>query len=590
MTERQGEVGCVHCLLQAGMEPERAEAVSSPADFGTRSYQHYEILLREDGAPWELGRGAMGVTYKAIDVNLKIPVALKVLNGRFSALPDASARFLREAQAAAQLRHPNVASVFHFGVVNLLPGAESDARGDCFYAMEFVEGETLEEGLRRRGPLAASTAVELGLQVSRALSAAEKCGLVHRDLKPSNIMILPEAGTNPQASEESWVKVIDFGLAQAANTDEEGAGETRSRFLGTPEFASPEQLQGRLLDIRSDIYSLGCTLWYALAGAVPFGSRHEAGRELPVDELRAREIPPPLVRLLQSMLAESPDDRPESGAALSEALKRCRPELVHDAPAPGARKRFALSAIILAAMLIGLAVYFLMPGTKPDDRSIAVLPFKNLSTDPHDAFFAEGLEDDLVASLVKIHDLRVIGRKSAAGFPANEKRDLPAIGRALGVRHILQGSLRRTGDRVYLQVSLLDARDGQVLWAERYDRKLEDSVLLQGELAAAIADALDAKLTPREKEDLHEKPTTNADAYLLYLRGLKFESSPAFVISDYEAAQALYQQALALDRNFALAHARLSSTLGLLYRFRGPQQELKRDAFAEAREALRLQP
>ena len=219
LTEQQGETGCVHCLLKAGMEPERAEAVSSPADFGTRSYQHYEILLREDGTLWELGRGAMGVTYKAIDVNLQIPVALKVLNGRFSALPDAPARFLREAQAAAQLRHPNVASVFHFGLVNLLSGSESDAQGDCFYAMEFVEGETLEECLRQHGPLSPATAVELGLQVARALSAAEKCGLVHRDLKPSNIMILTATGTSPQASDESWVKVIDFGIAKVMTED-----------------------------------------------------------------------------------------------------------------------------------------------------------------------------------------------------------------------------------------------------------------------------------------------------------------------------------------------------------------------------------
>ncbi len=605
LSGRQDELGCVHCLLRAGMEPDHAEAAISPADFGTHSYQHYRVLLREDGSPWELGRGAMGVTYKAIDVNLQMHVALKVLNGRFSALPDAPARFLREAQAAAQLRHPNVASVFHFGVVNLLPGtgaADGEAEtgaGDCFFAMEFVEGETLEESLRRRGPLRPFAAVEIGLQVARALLAAEKSGLVHRDLKPANIMILTDPSDGPKNAGETWVKVIDFGLAQAATADEASAGATGSRFLGTPEFASPEQLEGGRLDLRSDIYSLGCTLWYALTGKVPFRPEDRAERVPPVDQLIERKVPPPLIRLLEKMLATEPSDRPQSGVELSEDLRRCHAQLNEAAVSPSARffgvrrKRrafAAFAAIALAAALLGLAAYFFAPNVRLDDKSIAVLPFKNLSPDPNNAFFAEGLEGDLLASLVKIRDLKVVGRKSASDFSADVGRDLPAIGRTLGVRHLLQGSVQRTGDLVSVQVSLLDAPTGEVLWAERYDRTLKDSVALQGELAAAIVDALDATLTPQEREDLHDKPTTKTDAYLLYLRGLKFEASPVFQISDYEAAQALYLQALALDPKFALAHARLSSTLGLLYRFRGPRQELKRDAFAEARQALRLQP
>ena len=606
LSGRQDEIGCVHCLLQLGMESGDAEAAISPADLGTHSYQHYRVLLREDGSPWELGRGAMGVTYKAIDVNLQMPVALKVLNGRFSSLPDAPVRFLREAQAAALLRHSNVASVFHFGVVNLLPGSEvpngradcrgEKAQGDCFFAMELVEGETLEEHLRQRGPLQPLVAVEIGLQVARALIAAEKSGLIHRDLKPANIMILADRSARPRDSEETWVKVIDFGLAQAAAADETSVASAGARFLGTPEFASPEQLAGERLDVRSDIYSLGCTLWYALTGQVPFPPDDRTDPAPPVDQLIERKIPSPVVSLLKKMLATEPGRRPQSGAELSEELKRCRAELDDEAVSRPVRflrdrrQRLVLAAVGLVALLLALAAYFFAPGVPVDDKSIAVLHFKNLSPDPNNSFFAEGLEGDLVASLVKIRDLKVVVRKSPSGLPADAGRDLAAIGRSLGVRHLLQGSVQRTGEHVSLHVSLLDAPTGQVLWAESYDRTLKDSILLQGELAAAIVDALNANLTPREREDLREKPTANTDAYLLYLRGLKFENGPTFEIAEYEAAQALYLQAIALDPGFALAHARLSSTLGLLYRFRGPTDGLKRDAFAEAHAALRLQP
>ncbi|MEO6873103.1 MAG: protein kinase [Chthoniobacterales bacterium] len=585
------------------MEPGAAEKASSPADLGTRAFQHYRILPKDDGSVWELGRGAMGVTYKAVDVNLQIPVALKVLNGRFSALPDAYDRFLREAQAAAQLRHPNVASVFHFGVVNLLPnldradsdpGAEEETpRGDCFYAMEFVDGETLETRLRRSGPLAPLLAVEVGLQVARALAAAEKRGLVHRDLKPANIMLLAEeraaAGDDgPTDSGEAWVKVIDFGLAQATSTAG-SANEAAARFLGTPEFASPEQLEGRGLDIRSDIYSLGATLWYALTGATP-------GRSPSPAEPRAHDIPPPLLRLLESMLAANPDDRPASGAVLGEALASCQRQMTGNGAEPSARlfstarKWALLAAAVLIAALVGLGFYFLPPRSSIDDKSIAILPFKNFSSDPENAFFAEGIEDDIRSSLVKIRELKVIGRRSVAQLDPNAPRDLRAIGESLGVRSVLEGSLRRTGDHILLAVELIDTQTERVVWAERYDRTLADAVNLQSELAGEVVDALDATLSPQEQRELRRKSTGNPDAYVLYLRARKLEDTSAASIADFEAAANLYTQALALDPGFALAHARLASRLALLYRFRGPSEELKKRAYAEARAALRLEP
>jgi serine/threonine protein kinase len=594
------------------MTTDEAEETSSPNEFRTHFYQHYEILVRADGSPWELGRGAMGVTYKARDINLDTPVALKIINARFSARPDVRRRFLREAQAAARLRHPNVASVFHFGTINTLPSvagaattAEENAEaGDCFYAMEFVEGETLEARLRRSGPLTPVLALEIGLQVARALAAAEQRGLVHRDLKPSNIMVAVEeeeaaAEGALHVGNEAWVKVIDFGLAKLCDKAEQPAAS----FFGTVAFASPEQIQVRAVDARSDVYSLGATLWYSLTGKIPFPGRSlskvedpEKSAALPVTQLTERGVPASVIALLESALAPNPDDRPRSAAAFGRALQDCLEDLTEVSrkvvrlPRSRAR-RWALASggLGIAASLVGLAIVLSLASSR-EDKSIAVLPFRNLSSDPANEFFVEGIEEDIISRLVKIHDLKVISRLSSSRYPAEAQRDLPAIGQSLGVRHVLQGSLRREGDRIFLNAALIDTHDGHELWADRYDRTLANAITLQGELASAIAGALDATLSLREKVDLRAKPTGNPGAYVLYLRGRKFDNSPTFAISDYEEAQALYSQALALDPGFALAHARRGATLAYLYRFRGPSEELKRDAHAEIREALRLNP
>jgi serine/threonine protein kinase len=230
-----GAPGCLNCLLAGG----RAGAEE-------RHFQHYEVTVREDGiTPSELGRGAMGITYRALDLNLGAPVALKVISARYSNQNEARDRLRREARAAAQLRHPNVASVYHFG---------ETAAGQCFYAMELVEGETLESRVRREGPLGAEVVLEIATQVARALLAAEKHGLVHRDLKPSNLMLVPNESGKENAP---GVKVIDFGLAKAVTDEGEAQEPTQTGFAGTPGFASPEQSQadGKKLDTRSEIYS-----------------------------------------------------------------------------------------------------------------------------------------------------------------------------------------------------------------------------------------------------------------------------------------------------------------------------------------------
>jgi len=610
-----GAEGCLNCLLSAGIAPDDAEEISPPFESGTRFYQHYEILTRPDGSRWELGRGAMGVTYKARDVNLNTPVALKIINARFSARPDARGRFLHEAQAAAQLRHPNVASVYHFGTVNQLPDPsggtatpeENADAGDCFYTMEFIEGETLEARLRRDGPLLPVLALEVGLQVARALAAAEKRGLVHRDLKPANIMLAAEeeeetsAGANGHRHSGSWVKVIDFGLAKLAQVESE-PGPAR-RFLGTPAFSSPEQRETRTVDARSDTYSLGATLYYALTGKALLGFRSsssaisgEPAREpLVLNGLMERGIPRTVISLLQSLLASDPKDRPQSAAELQLALQRSLDDLTsanHQVTQPfGRGRRWAMTGgLVLAAALIGSAIYVLAPSPTTAEKSIAVLPFRNLGGDPTNAFFADGVQDDILSRLGKIRDLKVISRLGTSRYAADRPRDFRAIGRTLGVRHLLEGSLRRENNRVRLDVSLVDARDGHEVWSETYDRKLADAIDLQGELASDVADALDVKLTPHERLDVRSKATRDPEAYVLYLQALKLEKNPAFEVSAYGAAEVLYSKAVAVDPAFALAHARLATTLGLLYRFRAPSEELKVRAHAEAREALRLQP
>lgn len=351
-------------------------------------FQHFEVSLREDGSPEELGRGAMGITYKAFDTNLRCHVALKVINASYLQSEIARQRFLREARAAAALRHPNVATVFHLG----------EEEGNCFYAMEFVDGETVESWMKRSGAIPAATALEIALQVTRALGAAHKQGLIHRDIKPSNLMIVREDDS------EFTVKVIDFGLAKNSTegANEDAATVTLGGFLGTPHFASPEQLEERELDVRSDIYSLGVTLYYMLAGRTPFSgsiaqvmSQH-LHRDPPLESLGPQ--PAAICRILTRMLAKDPNARPQTPAELRQELENALASLRSGPPAPPApvdsgfetvteppgqpprenpaplrpRKSLALPAIVLVAILAMAAtgLYILRP-FRPSSTELA---------------------------------------------------------------------------------------------------------------------------------------------------------------------------------------------------------------------------
>lgn len=325
-TTSAGDLGCIACLIGTGLD---AEAEQSDTTFTLAPDQlgAYTIEHHADGSTWELGHGAMGVTYRAMDKALARPVALKIINtDARSHSAEARGRFMREARAAAALRHPNVATVYQFGV--------REETGQFFYAMELVEGETLEERVRRLGPLDVLTTIDIALQVTAALEAAEERGLVHRDLKPGNLMLAggcdngEEVGRALRTRQKRTaqravptVKVIDFGVAKAVAEKPNPMALTHGGFVGTPAFASPEQFTNEPVDVRSDIYSLGATLWFLLTGHMLFSGRtieeiQDARRSkpLPIDQLKAAHVPRRFISLLMSMLAIEPATRPQARA------------------------------------------------------------------------------------------------------------------------------------------------------------------------------------------------------------------------------------------------------------------------------------
>ncbi len=568
----------------------------------------YEVCRREDGSVHELGRGAMGVTYRAHDTVLDRAVALKVIARGVAIEPGTRERFLREARAAAQLRHANVAAIYHYGV--------RPEDGECFYAMELVDGETLETKMREHGPLLLPLALSIAVQVARALVAAEASGLVHRDLKPANLMLVKAPG-HAGDEDELAVKVIDFGLAKATSGRPIDLSETQEGlFSGTPAFASPEQVGGGRLDVRSDIYALGVTLWFMLSAKLPFAGlnlaeicRRQLHDPLPVEQLAESGISESVLELLGAMLAPSPEDRPQTARELLVALESCRADLGRKPrrwrrwrPRQKRRRdRFIAVGLILAA-IGGLAGWLSThprvagPNLNPAEKSVAVLPFQNLSDEKENTFFAEGVQDDVQTRLAKIGDLKVIGRASVQAYRAgaHSQLDLREIGRALGVTHLVEGSVRRWGDRVVISVDVIDVGQNRQIWAERYERGLADVFSIQDEIAAQIVSQLKAKLLPAEKAAISEQPTTDLAAYDLYLRAKELFGT--FFVAT-EPRETLLQtvrflnEAVERDPNFVLAYCRLAEMHDMLH-WTGADRTPARLALAEAAidSATRLRP
>ena len=529
----------------------------------------------------------MAVTYRARDTVLNSLVALKVIDRKVAQNPGARSRFLREARAAANIRHPNVARVTYYG----------EQYGECFYAMELVEGETLEARVRRDGPMPLAVALDVIEQTARALAAAEACGVVHRDIKPSNVML------ESDSSGALRVKLIDYGVAKVMGPQtHSGAEQTHAGFIGTPAFASPEQFAGAgqvPVDTRSDIYSLGVTLWYLLTGRTPFvGRTMEEIRarqttELPLGQLKGLHLPGKVVALLKSMLAADPNDRPQAARELLLAVHSC-----YDRFNPEARRRRRKAILVnvaltlaIVAIALGAWLYQRLRPLTPEERSIAVLPFENLSSDKENAYFAEGIQDEILTRLSKIADLKVISRTSTQHYQSAPK-NLREIAKQLGVAHILEGSVQKSADTVRVNVQLIKAASDSHLWSDTFDRKLTDILSVESEVAKTIADQLRAKLTGHEQEVIAAKATDNPEAYDAYLRGLAYTLKTGFTPANSLGAQKYLKQAVQLDPNFALGWALLSyvDASGYLTQSLQPTETLREEARQAANTALRLQP
>jgi serine/threonine protein kinase/Flp pilus assembly protein TadD len=571
---------CPVCALRGIISPqtESISAISSELRF-----EHYTVLKNEDGTPMELGRGGMGVTYKAIDTHLRCPVALKIIRAQFIGNESARSRFLREARAAASVHHPNVATVHHLG----------ESAGNYFYAMEFVDGETLEALVRRRGRLETELALEIVTQVAAGLTAIHKQHLVHRDIKPSNIMLSWEEG------QLESVKIIDLGLAKGVTED---TLSIAGSFVGTPAYASPEQFAGLGADIRSDLYSSGVTLWEMLSGKPPFyGSaaalmdQHQHAAP-PFEKLR--DIPGPAVTLLEVLLAKDPNQRFQSPAQLQKALTKVREAVssgskltadelrlagdqvpVKSSRAKPAKQtlRWLLGAVLCFAVILIAGLFYSghlglsnhrASQAEPTEKSIAVLPFESLSESKSDAYFADGVQDEILNNLAKIAQLKVISRTSVMQYRGDNKRDLRQIAAALGVANVLEGTVRRDGNHVRVSTELVDANNDSMIWADSYDRDLNDIFAIQSEISQTVASKLSAKLSPEERKDIDQKPTDNLEAYDLYLQAkhlLEASWDPLKGKGIFSKIITLLEAAIQKDRKFALAYCLITEAHDDLY-------------------------
>jgi serine/threonine protein kinase/tetratricopeptide (TPR) repeat protein len=568
---------CLGCLLLAALPLDQVPEAESNSQFGP-----YELLVHPDGSFVELGRGSMGITYEALDTNLYSSVALKVIHSETAAREKTRERFLREARAAARMRHPHVANILYYGVRE---------GGQCFYAMELVEGQTLAQRVRREGPLPIKDALEVMSQVASALEATEKSGVVHRDLKPANLMLVHGPGIN--------VKVIDFGLAKIIGNDEPLDQITYDGFIGTPAFASPEQLSGRRIDQRSDYYSVGSTLYYLLTGNPPFeaegigelAKRIDCQNSL-AELLKDSSLPASVQGLLSSLLSADLNHRPQSGKELAEAVSKCQQAMAKPKP-----RRVLLTLSIVGATALTSAGLLLwsVAGQNTPEKSIAVLPFENLSSGSDKAYFADGVQDEILTHLAGVADLKVISRDSVKSYRDPVHRpSLSEIGRTLQVNYIVTGSIQRDANRIRASVHIIEARTGRELWAEHYDGEPADVFAIQTQIAEVISRELRAKLSSAEKATIEEVPTRDIAAYELYLHArdllLNYDEATQGWDPLFSAVR-LLEEAASRDPSFALAWLQLSRMHDALYWFNADRSESRRQAAETAlQRALSLRP
>jgi len=508
-----------------------------------------------------LGAGGMGEVWRAIDPRLGREVAIKVLPDTLSRDAGRRARLEREARAASALNHPNIVTVHEM--------AESD--GVAYLVLERVQGQGLRELISSRA-LPFDKWLDLAVQVADGLAKAHAAGIVHRDLKPENVMVTPEG----------VVKILDFGLARIAQREAEGSAAptdvqltSAGQLLGTLAYMSPEQASGGRVDARSDQFSLGVMLYELATGRRPFDRltpRETLAAILqeapaPIGRLEP-ELPIQLRRVIERCLAKDPTDRYGSTRDLARDLRSVREDSVARLPGGAAparrslRVRATLAGLVTLAIVVAWLAASRWLARQPSRgatriESIAVLPLANLSADPGQEFFADGMTEALITDLARIGSLRVISRTSVMQYKGAAK-PLPQIARELGVDAILEGSVQRAGDRVRITAQLIRASSDEHLWAESYERDLRDVLSLQSEVSGAVARAVAAALTPEERARLAGAVPVEPAAYEAYLRGVELRSKATE--ADTRASLVLFERATTIDTTFAEAYGRVCDT------------------------------
>src|SRR6266498_3806543 len=549
-----------------------------------------------------LDKGGMGEVYLATDTRSGREVALKLLPDSSISDQQRVRRFQQEARSILALNHPNIVTIYEIG--------QTDSAH--YIVTERITGETLR--LRLAGsPLEISEALSIAIEVSKALEATHTAGIMHRDIKPENIMLRPDG----------YVKVLDFGIAklteQRPASDHYEVGTTAvlqtrpGLVLGTGHYMSPEQTRGQKVDARSDIWSLGVVVYEMVGGIPPFPG--ETPSDCIVSILTAEppplsgvlpDVPLKLESILQKALRKNSDERYQTIKEMLADLRNLKGELEAEGSSPQTKARaesivskikrhkrgmLLTLATILAAAAFAYSFFFVAPAPSPNEKSIAVLPFENRSEDKSNAYFTDGVQDEILTRLSKIGDLKVISRTSTQRYK-NTSQNLSEIAHQLGVANLLEGSVQKTNDHVRVNVQLIRAANDSHLWAETFDRRLTDIFSVESEVAKAIADKLRAHLSGREEQVIAARPTDNPEAYDAYLRGLAYTMKTGNSPANALGAQKYLREAVRLDPKFALSWALLSyvDALGYLTLTLQPTAALSEEARQAAETALSLQP